>query len=211
MENQVKDLTVEELEQMLQEKKAAETAKRAKERELYELERTTFVNKVFGEAVAYNEIMRDFKNNLHKEFVKWEERLNEYGGIRSNSKGGFSLVSADGQKKVTRIRATKPEWDERSKKGEALIIAFLSDKIKDEKIHKLVMSFLERNEQGELEYARVMNLLNMKSDFDDERWLEGLTLMQESYSLNLRAYNYLFKQLDETGKWRNVDINFSSI
>jgi ABC-type Fe3+/spermidine/putrescine transport system ATPase subunit len=204
--------TEEQLEQMLQAKKAEKEQQRQAERQAYESKRDAFVKRVIGEAVSYNGLLKDFKADLVQSFEEFEKQLNEYGEIRSNSKGGFSITSSDGKYRIRRIRATSPEWDERSKKGEALIIEFLQEQITDTKIHKLVMSFLQRNEKGELEYSRVMNLLNMKTDFDDPRWVEGLELMQESYNVTLRAYQFEFQVKDDiSGKWQRLEMNFSSI
>lgn len=204
--------TEEQLEQMLQAKKAEKEQQRQAERQAYETKRDAFVKRVIGEAVSYHGLLKDFKADLVQSFEEFEKQLNEYGEIRSNSKGGFSITSSDGKHRVRRIRATAPEWDERSKKGEALIIEFLQEQITDTKIHKLVMSFLQRNEKGELEYSRVMNLLNMKADFDDPRWVEGLELMQESYNITLRAFQFEFQVKDDiSGKWQRLEMNFSSI
>lgn len=211
-EKSIHELSAEELKQLLAEKTAKEAAEKKAERDKYEQDKDLFVKRIFGDAVAYHTILRDFKNELHQEFDKHEEVLANYGGIRGNSKGGFSLTTTDGNHRVRRTRATTPQWDERSKKGEALIIEFLKEQIQDERLHKLVMSFLERNDKGELEYSRVMNLLNMKNEFDDERWLKGLELMQESYSLTLRAYSYEFQHKNSsTGKWERLELNFASI
>lgn len=204
--------TEEQLEQMLQAKKAEKEQQRQAERQAYETKRDAFVKRVIGEAVSYHGLLKVFKADLVQSFEEFEKQLNEYGEIRSNSKGGFSITSSDGKHRVRRIRATAPEWDERSKKGEALIIEFLQEQITDTKIHKLVMSFLQRNEKGELEYSRVMNLLNMKADFDDPRWVEGLELMQESYNITLRAFQFEFQVKDDiSGKWQRLEMNFSSI
>lgn len=204
--------TEEQLEQMLQAKKAEKQQQRQAERQAYEQKRDAFVKRVIGEAVSYHGLLKDFKADLVQSFEEFEKQLNEYGEIRKNSKGGFSITSSDGKHRVRRMRATAPEWDERSKKGEALIIEFLQEQITDTKIHKLVMSFLQRNEKGELEYSRVMNLLNMKADFDDPRWVEGLELMQESYNITLRAFQFEFQVKDDnTGKWQRLEMNFSSI
>lgn len=204
--------TEEQLEQMLQAKKAEKQQQRQAERQAYEQKRDAFVKRVIGEAVSYHGLLKDFKADLIQSFEEFEKQLNEYGEIRKNSKGGFSITSSDGKHRVRRMRATAPEWDERSKKGEALIIEFLQEQITDTKIHKLVMSFLQRNEKGELEYSRVMNLLNMKADFDDPRWVEGLELMQESYNITLRAFQFEFQVKDDiSGKWQRLEMNFSSI
>lgn len=205
------DYTEEQLEQMLKNRKRANDKKRRSERKAYEKKRDEFVSDMMKEALHYNEILTKFKEGLHSAFEEHQEILNKYGEIRKNSKGGFSLTSSDGKNRVKRIRATAPQWDERSKKGEELIMDFLKQKIRSKKLHKLVMSFLQRDEKGNLEYSRVMNLLKMRHEWDDERWIEGLNLMEESYTIHFRAYGYVFEKRDEGGKWERVEMNFSSI
>ena len=62
---------------------------------------------------------------------KHREKLNEYGKIRSNSKGGFSLMHSDKTIRIKRRRDTQPTWDERSTKALELIHAFLYDTVKE--------------------------------------------------------------------------------
>jgi len=207
------EYTDEQLEQMLQERKAAKAAKRAKEKADYEANRELFVNRVMGEAMSYYALLRDFKTELLNAFEEFQDIMNNYGDIPTNSKGGFSITSSDGKRRVTRERATVSEWDERSKKAETLIIEFLKDRIKDEKLHKLVMSFLERNKMGELRSESVLKLQEMKNDFDDPRWEEGLNLIQESYERGFKCYRFIFQtKNEETGQWNDpIRLNFSTI
>ncbi|NDG53898.1 MAG: DUF3164 family protein, partial [Flavobacteriia bacterium] len=118
--------------------------------------------------------------------------LSEYGKIRSNSKGGFSVTDKNDTMRVTRRRDTEPVWDERSGKAVELIKEFLGDAIKkrDIKMYEILMSFLERNANGDLEYGRVMDLYKHEDKFDDPRWKEGLKLIKESFSNHLKGYGY---------------------
>jgi ribosomal protein L31E len=139
-------------------------------------------------------------------------KLAEYGKIRGNSKGGFTVTNSDDTMRITRRRDTEPAWDERSTKAVQLIKDFLSDTIKkrDVKLYEILIGFLEKNGKGDLEYSSVMNLYSHEDKFE-ERWKEGLRLIKQSFSNHFKGYGYEFKFKEEDGKWQNIILNFSSL
>ncbi len=208
------ELTAEELQQVLDHKKAAEKKALQRERKQYEAKRDMDMEKLISVAQsAYNELSA-LKSMAHETLEFHQEKLNEYGTIRSNSKGGFSMMSTDKKFKIRRRRDTQPVWDERSTKALELIHAFLNDFVKkrDQKMFEILMGFLVKNKKGDLEYSSVMNLLQHEDKFDDARWKEGLRLIRESYSSFLKGYQYDFEILNETsGKYEKLELNFSAI
>ncbi|MDN3673106.1 DUF3164 family protein [Flavobacterium branchiarum] len=208
-----KEYTTAELEQMLATSKKNERAKEEKEKVAYEKDRDEMVFKVITTAKALFKELGEFKTFCHIEMDKQAVKLSEYGKLRSNSKGGFSVTDTEDTMRVTRRRDTEPVWDERSGKAVELIKDFLGDAIKkrDVKMYEILMSFLERNAQGELEYNRVMDLYKHEDKFDDPRWKEGLKLIKESFSNHLKGYGYEFKMKNADGKWHNLYLNFSSL
>lgn len=211
--NTTAELSTAELEQMLANRKKAERAKEEKEKATYEKDRDQMVEKVLLTASALHRELGEFKTYCHIEMDKQAVKLSEYGKVRSNSKGGFSVTNSDDTMRITRRRDTEPVWDERSGKAVELIKEFLGDAIKkrDTKMHDILMSFLERNANGDLEYGRVMDLYKHEDKFDDPRWKEGLKLIKESFSNHLKGYGYEFKIKGADGKWQNLYLNFSSL
>lgn len=207
------ELSTAELEQMLANRKQAEKTAAEKEKASYEKHRDEMVSKVIQTANALFKELGEFKTYCHIEMDNQAVKLSEYGKLRSNSKGGFSVTNSDDTMRVTRRRDTEPVWDERSGKAVELIKEFLGDAIKkrDVKMYEILMSFLERNANGELEYSRVMDLYKHEDKFDDPRWKEGLKLIKESFSNHLKGYGYEFKIKGEDGKWQNLYLNFSSL
>lgn len=206
-------LSAEELEQALAKKKSEDAAKKASEKKQYEQERDNLVANLIGFAKKQAQSLSEFKELCHDSFDTMKERLDNYGALRANSKGGFALVSSCGNFKAVRTRATQPHWDERSQKAVELIVDFLETTIKkrDKKLFSILFSFIKKNEKGELEYSRVMNLLQHRDKYNDPRWVEGLNLIQESYSSNLKGYQYEFYTKDEEEKWSRINLQFSSI
>lgn len=209
----VDEMTSAELEQMLNARRQKEQKEKEAKRQAYESERDIVVDELINGALGLNEGLIAFKSAIHQIFDEHQVKLSEYGGIRSNSKGGFSLIHSSGEFKVSRVRSTQPVWDERSQKAVELIGDFLKDTVKkrDKKLFEILMDFIQKNEKGQLEYAKVMHLFKHKDKYNDPRWVKGLDLIQESYSVNLRGYGYDFYRKDKEGKWERIDINFSSI
>jgi hypothetical protein len=208
-----KHLSTSELEALLKTRKAAEANKLEKERVDYEKNRDGKVLAMVTTAKALFKELGEFKQYCHIEMDAQGVKLSEYGKIRSNSKGGFSISDTEDTMRVKRRRDTEPSWDERSTKAIELIKEFLGDAIKkrDVKMYEILMGFLERNANGDLEYSRVMDLYKHEDKFDDPRWKEGLRLIKESFSNHLKGFGYEFKFKDENGHWQNILLNFSSI
>lgn len=209
----VNEMSSEQLEQLLEKKKKEERKAFASAKAKYEASRNKAVDYVMNNAIELQGIMTQFKREVSEMMDEQALLLAEYGKIRGNSKGGFTVSNADDTFRITRRRDTEPAWDERGQKAVEMLREFLGDTIKkrDVKLFEILMSFLQRNEKGELEYARVMNLYNHEDKFDDPRWKEGLRLLKESYSIHLRGFGYEFKRKDKEGKWINVSLNFSGL
>lgn len=209
----INELSTADLKTLLAKREKEEKAAKEAAKKDYEVTKNIKVESLYDEAREIALLLERFKSKCHIVMEEQSEKLKEYGGIRSNSKGGFSLLHTDGLTRVTRRRDTNPTWDERATKAVELIKDFLLDKVKkrDVKTFTLLMGFIEKNKAGDLEYAKVMDLFKHQDLFDDERWINGLNLIKESYSQHFKAYTYDFSQKNGTGKWQNLSLNFSSL
>ncbi|WP_113638989.1 DUF3164 family protein [Nubsella zeaxanthinifaciens] len=208
----LRELTTEQLEKALQERKKSEKAKETAAKKRYEKNRDNTIEQMFEEALEVSRAIGRLKNKMNVIMDSQKQELESYGKIRSNSKGGFSIVHSNGELQIARRRDTTPVWDERATKAVELLQEFLSDTVKKQaaKYYPILMGFLTRNKKGDLEYAKVMELLTYEKDFDDPRWVEGLRLIKESYAQSFKAYTYEFKRKNKAGKWQFVNLNFSN-
>lgn len=202
----------------LQEQLAAKQAKARKEKEKakaqYEKQRDRSIKQITGRARSLSELLKEFKAVISAEMESQHQALTEYGEIRSNSKGGFSITSSCGTMRVSRTRDTVPFWDERGIKAVSILKDVLEEigKKRDKDLYNILMSFLAKNDKGELEYSRVLILEQHRNAFaDDPRWIPALDLLLESYQINLRGYGYEVKVKNPEGKWDQINLNFSSL
>jgi hypothetical protein len=209
----ITQLSSSELEALLANKKQQEAKEQEKERKAYESERDSDVIELADLAVEIETLSHKLKQLTHAKMEKHQEKLNGYGKIRSNSKGGFSLTHSNNSIRIKRKRDTQPTWDERSTKALELIHAFLYDTVKkrDKDVFEMLIGFLVKNKKGDLDYASVMNLLNHETRFDDVRWKEGLRLLKQSYSSYLKGYQYYFEKQNSEGRFEKIELNFSAL
>lgn len=214
LEKSVADLTPEELQKVIDHKKDLDRKKQEKERKDYEDLKDKDLLHFRDLAMQINKLQKEFKELCHQRFEFHQTELNNYGKIKSNSKGGFQMISTDLAVKGIRRRDTTPTWDERAQKGLELIHAFLYDTVKkrDKVMFEMLIKFLIKNQKGDLDYPSVMNLLSFESEFTDERWLEGCRLLKEGYSTYFKSYQYNIEVLDEaSGKYEKIELNFSAL
>lgn len=210
---EVSEMTTKELEEALKKRKITENKKREKEKQEYESNRDSKIVNIMTNAIHIATQMQAFKELCHETMNEQHIQLDSYGKIRGNSQGGFSITHSNDKLRVIRRRETEPVWDERATKAVDLIREFLQDKVKkrDKDLFEILISFLEKNKKGDMEYAKVFQLLAHKSKFNDPRWEEGLILLQEGFRTHLKAFGYEFKTKDENGKWESLILNFSGI
>lgn len=214
----IEEMSPDEIKAYLATKEKAQKAKAERERKKYEEERDNIASEIIQEAITLQDQIRQFKAKVHASMDAQQEALRSYGKIRSNSKGGFQIVDTAGLLMVKRRRETEPRWDARADKGVSLLKQFLATTIKkrDLKTYTLLMGFLEKNQKGDLEHARVMELLKHEDLYSEELWVEGCKLVREGYGNFLKAFGYEFKTKvtsDENpdGKWQNIILNFASL
>ena len=204
----------EELMNQLAKEEKAKRLERSKKRKTYEKNREKRIQKAIKGVSRIEQLICDFKEEIGTMMAEQHAELDEFGMIPLKSKGGFSIISNDGNFKITRSRDTDPKWDETAIKGASLIKEFLvkqGEHQGDPSIHNLLMSLLQKNEQGDLEFSKVMLFLQHEDSFQDPMWVEGLRLLKEGYRVEFKKFGYQFFKKDPEGKFKAISINFSNL
>ncbi len=207
-------LSADELKKLLAEKEKQERKEREKARKAYEKERDEMIVYLMTKAKDINRILTDFKTEVFMRIKSFEEKARKYGDIRSTSKGGFGLRTSDNELMVRYERNIVNEFDERADMALELIKEFLEDKVKkrDQKSYMIISKLLTRNKAGDLNVSRVIQLLDLRNEFDDERWNKAMRLLEESYRNRPISYGVSFYRKNETtGKDEQLPLNFSAI
>ncbi len=207
------EMTTTELEELLVKKRQAELKAVQKEKEQYELNRNTVVHSLAKTAKEIAALLAVFNTEAREAMEEQKEALAKYGKIRGNSKGGFQLNNADGNLRVVYQYKSISTYDERADKAEELLKDFLNDTIKkkDKDMHEIIMSLLERNSKGQLEYSRVQSIYKHESKYSDARWTEAIKLFKESFTVSDSKMQIYFYEKNENGQYEPINLNFSSL
>jgi exonuclease VII large subunit len=210
----VDQMTTEELQAYLAERRKDEMAQLNKNRNEYEKYIETNTSRLVRKAIKLNNILTTFFENSTKTLEEMREKLNEYGAIRANSKGGFHLKTDDGQYKLVYRYSTTCDWDERAVKAEELLKDFLGDVVKkrDKELFQVIMGLIEKNKEGKLELSRIQALYAQESTFTDPRWVEAIRLFKESFRpVDSKMRLEFYKRSEVSQKWEPIVLNLSSL
>jgi hypothetical protein len=213
MSKSIEEMTDKEIEQYLQQKRKKKEQKLQREKKAYEEKRDKLIKRLVTQAIQLNIALAEFKDDCDQEMEQQHERLDEYGMIRGNSKGGFSITDQEDQYRIIRSFDSKPRWDERAEKAENLLREFFETTIKkrDRKLAEMLLSYMTKDKAGNLRYSSVMNLIQHEDKYDDPRWKEGIRLLKESYNSSFSKFYYHIQTRDEQGEWQNIELNFSKV
>lgn len=212
-QTQFNHFSVEELEQLLQERKQLANKEREAQRKAYERKRELLINDLVETAVKLSEQLSELKGRAFMQLSEFREDMLEYGELRGKdkNKGSFSIQN-EHYKIVFRHQVIKG-FDERAELAEHKLKEFLSSfvKKKDRNAYKLVMGLLERNAKtGDFDVNLINRLYKMRNDFNNPLWHEALDMFQESYSPNNTAqYIQFYKRTPDTNNYQQVLLDFA--
>lgn len=208
----VTQLNKEELKAALAKVEAQEKREAEAKKNDYESRRNGLSEGLVREATELEAMIVAFHEKAKSSLLAFREDSRQYGGLRANSKGGYSIESASGMKATLRFHAIWA-FDERAGMAEELLKEFLAETVKkrDVPVYEILMSLLERNSDGKLEPRRVMEIIKHESKFTDERWTKAIKLLKESYHEQTSKYYMEFALKNGDGKWEAVNLNFSSL
>ena len=210
----VDKMTTKELEIYLAERKKEQLAEMNRKRADYEKFVKSNTSQLVRRALKLNKILTSFFLVSTATLEELREKLNEYGAIRSNSKGGFTLKTDDGQYKIVYRYSTMCDWDERAVKAEELLKDFLFDVLKkrDKEMFEMILGLIEKNKEGKLELSRIQTLYAKEALFTDPRWVEAIRLFKESFKpVDSKMRLEFYKRSEISQKWEPITLNISSL
>jgi uncharacterized protein DUF3164 len=209
----MKKETIQELEAKLAEAKKEQADEEKQERKKYIANRDATVINLCTQAKELNHILTNLSVLAHAAMRQQKQKLSEYGRLRKNSKGGFELKTEDGLFKIRYGYTSIPTYDERATKAEDLLKEFLKTTIKQKDLgaYEIIMSLLERNKAGQLEFSRISKLYQLEDRYTDERWLEAIKLFKESFRVTGSKMQLAFYQLNAKNEYELINLNFSSL
>lgn len=211
----VNEMSVEELERVLAEKKQLKKDAEVKKREAYEAIRAELIQKIRQKVHAVEGDVRGLFDFIVREVGAFIDVMNEYGQVKRVGQSNFS-IGDDTFKVIIRTNNVKG-FDERADVAATRLLEFLDDWIKKARdgvnnpMYQLAMTMLERNRYGDLDYKSVSKLYALEDKFNDPEYTSIMQLFKESNTVERTATNYYFEERDQRGVWRRIEISFNRL
>jgi len=208
------DISYEELEELLNEKKAFATKQAQDKRSKYEQRREALLIDLCQFAIGLRGQMLDLKLEAFSDMAKFRLEMLAYGEIRGgeNNKGSFELKND--LYKIKYTSQVNKCFDERAELAEEKLKKFLSSFVKknDKSAYDLIVTLLERNKTGDFDFDLINRLYKMKDRFQNPLWVEALEMFMESYSPNGTAqYIQFFTKNATNNSWEAVVLDFAKL
>lgn len=215
MTNQIEELTTEQLEELLAERKKNERLEAHKKKEQYERSRNFMIHQQVAAAIQLRDELKAFKDQAFGTMHKFYADMMAYGDVKRDGKGNFQLISDDQQYKIIFANQIKAGFDERAEMAEVKLKEFLNTTVKkrDLGLHGIIMGLLERNKvSGDFDIKLINRLVKMEDKFDDANWKEAIRLFKESYQeQGTSSYIRFYERNNDQQSWQLINLNLASV
>jgi hypothetical protein len=152
--------------------------------------------------------LREFIGGAKAELAAFRELSAQEHGIKlAGRKGGFSLSSYDGARKVVFDHDDVITFNEKVSIAREQIFRCIDSWAKGSsaKLAALVARAFETDKQGHLSAAKIMSLRGLK--IDDPEWEKAMAALDEGIvAAGTKAY-VRFYEKDNEGAWRQIAVN----
>lgn len=136
--------------------------------------------------------------------------LNKEGGQHSHT-----FTNSDATMRITLGSNTIDAYRDTVEDGIAMVKQYISGLAKDEETRALVsmiLKLLAKDKSGQLKASRVIQLRQMAEKVEDERFLEGVRIIEESYQpTETKQFIRAEVKDEETGAWRQIPLSVTDV
>jgi len=212
---EINELSVEELEKLLSQKKEEEKLNLLKRREAYESIRAQTVNEIMSRVLNVANQVKELHHFVISETNAFREVMQDYGELKRNNQMSFRIQHGDYRIEVKSCKVKK--FDERADVAASRLIDFLKKWISNREqgskdpMYQLAMTLLERNKYGDLDYKSISKLYDLEAQFNNEEYSEIMRLFKESNVVEGTRLNFYFYEKNKLGVWNKIEPSFNML
>lgn len=132
-------------------------------------------------------------------------------GIKEDQRT-HTFTNSDSTIRITIGHYTLDGYRDTVEEGIAMVKGFIESQAKDEgsrALVKAILRLLSRDNQGNLKPSRVLQLRRMAEDSGDEKFLEGVKIIEESYLPTASSMFIKAAVKSDSGKWEYVPLGMT--
>ncbi len=197
--------------QKAQEKKKAEE-KAKQDRELYKQMVDDEIERSIPILTDISNSIRTAKQSVLDNFKSVLDLKAELFSTKRDNQRSHTFTNSEGNKRITLGVYTTDGYRDTVEEGIDIVKEYIASLANDEKTQALVnmvFRLLARDQKGTLKASRIVQLRKIANESGDERFLEGVRIIEESYQPELSKQFIRAEQKDENGMWRPIALGMT--
>lgn len=193
------------------ERKLAELARKEKRTQYYGLVDEE-VRGAIEELERLSDEMRTVKETVYGNFATVLAMKSEIMGIPTDNQRSHTFTTSDGSHRLTLGVNTIDGYRDTVEEGIAMVKDYIESLAKDEKTRALVsavLRLLSRDQCGNIKASRVLQLRKMAEESGDEKFLEGVRIIEESYQPTVTKRYIRAERKNEKGAWVSIPMSIT--
>ena len=193
-------------------RKAAE-AKRKSDREAYTALVDETIAAVMPELTKISEAIAQKKTAAAEAFRGALEMKAELFGVKDDQQS-HTFTNSEGTMRITIGHYMLDNYRDTVNEGIAMVKTYIESQARDDAsraLVKAILRLLSRDEAGNLKASRVLQLQKMAEETGDERFIEGVRIIQESYQPTPSKDYIRAAVRDESGAWVPVPLSMTDV
>lgn len=193
-----------------QAKKAAEEKKR-KDREAYAMMVDEAIEVAMPSLTNISDVLSRTKQAVADTFKTAVEMKAELFGTKDGQRS-HTFTNSEGTKRITLGVYCLDGYRDTVNEGIAMVKEYLASLAKDaesEALVNAVLRLMSKDQAGNLKASRVLQLRKMAEDSGNERFLEGVKIIEESYQPTMSKQFVRAEVKGENGEWKSVPLTMT--
>ena len=193
-------------------RKAAE-AKRKSDREAYTELVDETIAAVMPELTNISEAIAQKKTAAAEAFRGALEMKAELFGVKDDQQS-HTFTNSEGTMRITIGHYMLDNYRDTVNEGIAMVKMYIESQARDDAsraLVKAILRLLSRDEAGNLKASRVLQLQKMAEETGDERFIEGVRIIQESYQPTPSKDYIRAAVRDESGAWVAIPLSMTDV
>ncbi|MCH5215103.1 MAG: DUF3164 family protein [Muribaculaceae bacterium] len=163
-----------------------------------------------------SERIKAVKDTIFGNFKAILEAKAEIIGLKDGGQFSHTFTNSESTLRITLGVNTVDGYRDTVEDGIAMVRAYIESLATDEKSKALVsavLRLLSRDKQGSLKASRVLQLRKMAEESNDERFMEGVKIIEESYQpTETRSYiRAQYRDGSGTNAWKNIPLSITDV
>lgn len=195
------------------EKKQA-AAERKRQREEYATMVDDEINTAIPRLRELSEAIRTVKDTVFGNFDAILKMKAEILGLTKDDQRSHTFTNSDSTLRITLGVNCIDGYRDTVEDGIAMVKAYIESLATDDKSKVLVsavLRLLSRDGQGNLKASRVLQLRKMAEESGDERFIEGVRIIEESYQPTVTKRYIRAEYKDSKNAWRYIPLDMTAV